>query len=141
MPRLTPLIVARSQLLTAIELFVADKDPVSIQSLAGNAREMLEDLCRAAKVDPMTEFFGRDHPGKPKREIYTAMNLYRNCFKHLGETEKERQDDQSTLNQFDDTKNDYLLYVCAEDYVRLRGVMPVPCGLFTHGFVRHTAIC
>ena len=86
---LTPLTVARSQLLTAIELLLADKDPVSVQALAGNAREILEDLCRRAGVKPMTELLLQDHPGKPKKDIYAAMNLYRNCFKHLGKTEKQ----------------------------------------------------
>jgi hypothetical protein len=32
--QLTPLTVARSQLLTAIELLLADKDPVSVQPIA-----------------------------------------------------------------------------------------------------------
>ena len=69
--RLTPLIAARSQVLTAIELFFADKDPVSVQSLAGNARELLEDLCRQAGIEPMTELLLRDHPNKPKKDIPT----------------------------------------------------------------------
>jgi hypothetical protein len=128
--RLTPLTVARSQLLTAIELFFADKDPVSVQTLAGNARELLERLCRQGGIQPMTELLLQDHPNKPKKDIYAAMNLYRNCFKHLGETEEERQEDQRTLNQFDDTKNEYLLYICAEDYVRFRGSMPIPMQIF-----------
>jgi hypothetical protein len=134
MTQLTPFIAARSQLLTAIELFVADRDPVSVQALAGNARELLEDLCRQARVQPMTEFLLQDHPGKPKRDIYTALNLYRNCFKHMGDTEQERQEDQATLNQFDDTKNDYLLYVCVEDYLRLRKTSPFPMQVFQAWF-------
>jgi hypothetical protein len=128
--QLTPLTVARSQLLTAIELFFADKDPVSVQALAGNARELLEGLCRQARKEPITELLQQDHPDKPKKDIYAAMNLYRNCFKHLGKTEEEREDDQRTLHRFDDTKNDYLLYICVEDYGRLRGSMPVPMQIF-----------
>jgi hypothetical protein len=131
---LTPLTVARSQLLTAIELFFADKDPVAVQALAGNAREMLEQLCRLARVEPMTELLLQDHPGRPKKDIYAAMNLYRNCFKHLGDTEKQRQEDQITLNQFNDAKNDYLLYICAEDYGRLRRAMPIPVQIFHSWF-------
>jgi hypothetical protein len=130
MMQLTPLTVARSQLLTAIELLLTDKDPVSVQALAGNARELLEELCRQAGVEPMTELLLQDHPGRPKKDIYAAMNLYRNCFKHLGKTEEARQEDQCTLNQFDDTKNDYLLYICVEDYGRLRGSMPIPMQIF-----------
>lgn len=108
----TPLTVARSQLLTAIELFCADKDPVSVQALAGNARELLEELCRQAHIQPMTELLLQDHPGRAKKDIYAALNLYRNCFKHLGKTEEERLENQNIFNQFDDSKNDYLLYVC-----------------------------
>lgn len=127
---LTPLTVARSQLLTAIELFFADKDPVSVQALAGNARELLEALCRQAGIQPMTELLLQDHPGKPRKDIYAALNLYRNCFKHVGDTEEQRQEDQRTLTQFDDTKNEYLLYICVEDYIRLRGSSPIPMQIF-----------
>jgi hypothetical protein len=131
---LTPVLAARSQLLTAIELFFADRDPVSIQALAGNARELLERLCRLAGIEPMTELLLRDHPGKPVKDIYGAMNLYRNCFKHVGETEQERQEDQLVLNRFNDSKNDILLYVCVEDYVRLRKAMPIPMQIFQAWF-------
>jgi hypothetical protein len=132
--RLTPVLVARSQLLTAIELFFADRDPVSVQALAGNARELLEDLCRQAGVQPMTELLLRDRPGKPLKDIYAAMNLYRNCFKHLGKTEMERKEDQRTLDQFNDSKNEYLLYVCVEDYFRLRKALPMPMQVFQAWF-------
>jgi len=123
---ITPLVVARSQLLTAIDLFFNDRDPISVHALAGNAREILESLCRLAAVEPITELFLRDPPHKPKKEIYAALNRYRNCFKHVGKTWEERKDGQAILNQFDDSKNEYLLYVCVEDYLRLRGSSPFP---------------
>jgi hypothetical protein len=80
---LTPLLIARSQLLTAIDLFFADKDPISVHTLAGAAREILEELCRLDEIEPMTEFILKDHPNKFRKDIWSAMNLYRNCFKHL----------------------------------------------------------
>jgi hypothetical protein len=110
---LTPFLVARSQLLTAIDLFFEDRDPVSVQALAGNAREILENLCRLRGIEPMTELMMRDHPGRPKKDIYAAMNLYRNCFKHIGNTEAARKDDQLTLNQFDDTPKTNTSYTSA----------------------------
>ena len=58
------------------------------------------------------------------------MNVYRSCFKHLGKTENKRREDQAALNQFDDSLNEYLLYVCVEDYVRLRKAMPIPMHVF-----------
>jgi hypothetical protein len=76
----------------------------------------------------------QDHPGKPKKDIYSALNLYRNCFKHVGQTDEKRLEDQLTLDQFNDTKNEYLLYVCVEDYVRLRKAMPIPMQIFQAWF-------
>jgi hypothetical protein len=132
--RITPFLVARSQLLTAIDLFFENRDPVSTQALSGNARELLESLCRLRGVEPMTELLMRDHPGRPKRDIYKALNLYRNCFKHLGDTEAERKDDQLRLVLFDDTKNEFLLYICVEDYLRLRKKCPVVMQIFLAWF-------
>ena len=40
-----------------------------------------------------------------------------------------------TLDQFNDTKNEYLIYVCVEDYIRLRGAMPIPMQIFQMWFV------
>lgn len=126
----SPLVVARSQLLTAIDLFFNDRDPFSVHALAGNAREILESLCSLAAVEPITELFLRDHPHKPKRDIYAALNLYRNCFRNVGKTWEERKDGQTILKQFDDSKNEYLLYICVEDYLRLRGSSPFPMQVF-----------
>jgi len=132
---LTPFRVARFQLLTAIDLFFEDRDPVSVQGLAGNARELLESLCRLESIEPMTELLVRDHQ-QPKKNIYKALHLYRNCFKHLGKTQAERDDDQITLNQFDDTKNEWLLYICVEDYLRLRQhKSPITMQVFQLWFV------
>jgi hypothetical protein len=122
---LNPLTIARSQLLTAIDIFFADGDPISVHTLAGASREILESLCRLDGIEPMTDFILKDHPTKSKKDIWAALNLYRNCFKHVGKTSEEREADQATLDQFDDTHNEFLLYVCVEDYVRLRKAMPV----------------
>ena len=123
---LGPLIVARSQLLTAIDLFFNDRDPVSVHALAGNSREILESVCKLAAVEPVTELFLRGHPNKSKKEVCAALNLYRNCFRQVGKTWEERRSEQVILNQFDDSKNEYLLYVCVEDYLKLRGSCPFP---------------
>ena len=60
--------VSRSQLLAAIDLFFEDRDPVSVQVLAGNARELLESLCRFREIEPMTELLLRDHPDHAKKD-------------------------------------------------------------------------
>lgn len=133
--RLTPFIVARSQLITALDLFFADSDPISVQALAGNARELLERLCRLEGIEPMTDLLLRDHPDKQPRDMYAAINLYRNCFKHLADNDAAcRAEDQATLDQFDDTKNDYLLFICIEDYIKLRKRSPVAFQIYLSWF-------
>jgi len=96
---LSPLVVARSQLLTAIDLFFNDRDPVSVHALAGNAREILESVCKLAAVEPITELLLRGHSNKPKKDIYAALNPYRNCFRpcrqDLGRTERRTGNPQS----------------------------------------------
>src|SRR5262249_24918801 len=99
---LCPLVVARSQLLTAIDIFFNDRDPVSVHVLASNAREILESLCRLVAVEPITELFLRDSSNKTKKDIYATLSLHRNCFDHVGKTWEERKSEQATLSQFDD---------------------------------------
>jgi hypothetical protein len=82
----------------------------------------------------MTDFILKDHPTKSQKDIWAAMNLYRNCFKHVGKTPEEREADHATLDQFNDTHNEFLLYVCVEDYVRLRKAMPVKYQVFQAWF-------
>ena len=88
----SPLVVARSQLLTAIDLFFNDRDPISVHALAGNAREILESLCRLAAVEPITELFLRDYPLKPKKYLCRT----RACLQ-LGGL-RTRTDQNQTLN-------------------------------------------
>jgi len=37
-------------------------------------------------------------------------------------------------DQFDDSKNEYPVYICVEDYIRLRKAMPVPMQVFQAWF-------
>jgi hypothetical protein len=48
--------------------------PVSVQALAGNARELLEELCREAGMEPMMELLLQDHSGKLKKDIHAALS-------------------------------------------------------------------
>lgn len=132
--KLTPVLVARSQLLTAIELFFDDCDPVSVYALAGAADEMLEDLCRDGGIEPMTEIIRKDHPGKSRQDIWRARNLYRNAFKHVGRTPTERSNHQAALDQFNEKPVEFLLYVSVADYFKLRRAGPVPFQVFQAWF-------
>ncbi len=49
--QLTKLEIARRQLATAIDLFFADRDLVSVYSLATNSWEVIDVLCRNAGIE------------------------------------------------------------------------------------------
>lgn len=72
------------------------------------------------------------HPiqGGAENEIRAIFNLYKNAFKHTGENGAKRRGHEAALEQFHDEVNDFLLYVCVEDYLRLRGTAPVPFQVF-----------
>ncbi|HYC02493.1 MAG TPA: hypothetical protein VED40_04325 [Azospirillaceae bacterium] len=118
---LTKFLVARYQLLTAIDLFLNDRDPVSVHTLAGAAREIIEVLCRSAGISPFMDEIRSNFPERSHKSLYETVNLYRNSFKHAG----AGKDDADILSQCSDEANDYLLYVCTEDYLRLRKAAPI----------------
>lgn len=120
--------IARSQLLTAIELHFCDGDPISVHSLAGAAREILETLCRAKGVKPFSEHIRDTFPHITMNEIWSILNLYRNAFKHAD------RDDADVIKQFNEISNDFLIYVAVEDYLRLMPASPVPMQVFQAWF-------
>jgi hypothetical protein len=79
---LTKSAVARSQLATAIELFFAGRDSVSIYSLAANAWEVTDALCTRAGVESMSiQARGCLPVGKDLKRNY-VNSPHRNFFKH-----------------------------------------------------------
>lgn len=116
--------IARCQLLTAIDLHFEDKDAVSIHTLAGAASEIIESLCRSIAIKPMTEDIRCMFPEKTCQEIWKIRNLYRNAFKHADRS------DADVIAQFKEVTNDYMIYVGVADYLRLRKASPVPMQVF-----------
>jgi hypothetical protein len=116
--------IARSQLLTAIDLHFNNLDPISVHSLAGSSREIIEALCRKNSIEPFTPHIKRTFPEKTEKEIWKIMNLYRNAFKHAD------ADDGEIIEQFSEEKNDYIIYVAVEDYINLRKASPVQMQVF-----------
>jgi len=120
--------IARSQLLTAIELHFGGRDPVSIHSLAGAAREIIEVLCRKKGIEPFSSHIKATFPEKSLPEIWGIMNLYRNAFKHAD------RDDEDIVEQFEEVSNDFMIFVAVEDYLVLRKASPVPIQVFQAWF-------
>jgi hypothetical protein len=110
---------AQRQLVTAIELFLREGDPVSIFSLATNAWEIIDTLCTKEGVDSISN--------ETREHITTGSDLkedlinspYRNFFKHAD------RDPDAELEGFSDAENDHIIFLAVEDYIRLNKKSPV----------------
>ena len=122
---LTKTIVARRQLATAIELFFAGRDVVSIYSLAANAWEIIDVLCIKAEIESMSVQARGYIPvvGKDLKKNYVNYP-HRNFFKHA---DKDSDETREPLSQ---THVEGLIYLAVEDYIRLNRRSPLQLQVF-----------
>lgn len=121
---MSPLDVAKKQLLTAIRLFFDDEDPVSVHTLAGAASEIIEWVCISGGGVPFRDDCLAEN-SLALQSYYLARNHYRNAFKHAGRTPEEEAKHKSARETFSDDQNDSLLYICVEDYMRAEKAFPI----------------
>lgn len=108
---------ARRQLGTALSLYLEDRDPVSVHTLACAGAELAESLSVAAGTTPF-RFFRTNEKGREitDQEFTRLRNLFANAFKHYsGRNGKDRQDD-ALLQGFSDVDNDERLFIGWFDY-------------------------
>jgi hypothetical protein len=121
---LTKLEVAKRQLATAIDLFFADRDAVSVYSLATNAWEVIDVLCRKAAIESFSTQARENVPeGKDLKRHY-INSPYRNFFKHAD------SDSDKTLDPLPDSQVEGVIFLAVEDYLRLNGRSPVQLQVF-----------
>jgi hypothetical protein len=120
---LSKFVVAREQLITALDLFINNQAPVSVHTLAGSSQEILERCCRIADIEPFFDHIGRVSGKSPKR-LREIIHWYRNAFKHF------RDDDEEALSQFSDEKNEHMLFIAISDYGRLTKRWTIPMQVF-----------
>ena len=115
---------ARRQLVTAIQLHFSGGDPVSVYSLGSNAWEIIDSLCTLAGVPSFSDDT-RGHVQDSKDLKRDFVNSpYRNFFKHAD------RDPNATLEGFTDVACDHILYLAAEDYLRLRRRAPIEIQVY-----------
>lgn len=116
--------VAREQLVMALDLFLKNKSPVCVHTLAGAAREILESLCDKEGKTPFREHILSIHPDLTNKEVWKLMNKYRNPLKHHDKEDKE------LLEIFSDAQNDMILMIAIHDYHRMVGKWTIPMQIF-----------
>ncbi len=100
--------VAKQQLETAIELYFHEKDPISIHTLAGAARQIIFDINKKQNGLPMTT----DLHFKNKEDEKTYLKALKESmlfFKHAKEDTEE-------IHLFNSGRNDFFLYDACEKY-------------------------
>lgn len=122
--RLTKLDVARRQLATAIDLFFAGRDVVSVYSLATNAWEVVDVLCRKAGVASFSVQARENVPAGKDLKLSYINSPYRNFLKHAD------ADSEKTLPPLPDSQVEGVLFLAVEDYMRLNGRSPLQFQVF-----------
>jgi hypothetical protein len=111
-------------LATAIELFFAGRDLVSIYSLATNAWEIIDVLCIKAGIESMSiQARGFIPAGKDLKRNY-VNSPYRNFFKHA------ENDPDQTVEPLSPSHVEGLVFLAVEDYIRLNSRSPVQFQIF-----------
>ncbi len=122
--QLTKLEVARRQLATAIDLFFAGRDVLSVYSLATNAWEVVDVLCRNAGVKSFSVEARENVPAGKDLKLSYINSPYRNFLKHAD------TDCEKTLPPLPDSQVEGVLFLAVEDYLRLNGRSPVQFQVF-----------
>lgn len=122
------LAVCRYQLGTALSLFIKDRDPVSVHTLACAACEMLESMAVINKIETFSTTILKNYS---QRDIREARHVYYNAFKHFDKRGKERDDDELILS-FSDEVNEYLLWQGWEDLLNIGAPLPVEAQLYQY---------
>jgi hypothetical protein len=127
--QLTKVDAARHQLVTAIRMFFAEADPVSIHTLASAAQEILRGLTKARGI-PSPSVKDTDLIPEDKRGIWLkAVNREQNFFKHA-----DRDPDESLV--FDPDFVPYVIHDAAAIYSKLTGgTIPRECAAFAMWFI------
>ena len=112
--------VARRQLGVATHLFINDREPVSVHTLACASREILERLCTAS-LKPSVMSHIAENARRSILSIRDLANQYGRAFKH----HDPARNDEELLAVFSDQQNDFLLFIAWHDYRCLTGRMPV----------------
>jgi hypothetical protein len=128
--QLTKLDVARHQLGTATDLFIRDRDPVSVQCLACGAAELIEKIAALENAEPLSTHMLQTRPDLDIAKLAAIQRQYWNAFKHMTTRKGEVRDDSEKLAAFDDTQNDAALFVGWWDYQQVTGKLPLPAQVF-----------
>jgi len=94
---------ARRQLGTALDLYLRDRDPVSVHCLANGGCELIEVYAKKAGAKPFVSHILETQPDLDIKALKTVQRKYWNAFKHALERHGgDERDDDELLSSFTD---------------------------------------
>ena len=122
--------VARRHLGTALALFLDDRDPVSVHTLACAGCEVAEHLTHKAGKEPFSTHALATFPDLDIGKIKKVQNQYWNAFKHATTKDGLDRADEELRANFDDETNNHVLFVGWHDYMLATGTLPPEAQVF-----------
>lgn len=119
---------ANHQLTTAIELFFADGDPISIRTLLGSAWNILHDLLSKTNLESSRDWITQSFPQHSPNQIIGILKDDWNFFKHADR-------DPDALLEFDDSVNEALLMFAVNDFAQLTKATTFPMEIYQFWFI------
>jgi hypothetical protein len=117
---------ARRQLGTALNLYLQDRDPVSVHCLALGGCELIEFYAQKAGAEPFTSHMLKTSPDLTVRDLRKLQRQYWTAFKHPTHLHSgQERDDDELLKRFTDEQNDAVLLIGWYDYALATSTMPV----------------
>jgi hypothetical protein len=112
--QLTKLEAARRQLETAIKLYFADGDEVSIHALAAASYSLVRDINQHLQGEPMLKDLHRLLPDDLAREFRTYINRPENFFKHADK-------DPDEVGELEPKWTEVLIWEASRKYCEITG--------------------
>ena len=123
--------IARAQLGTALDLFIRNKDPLSVHALACGGTEVMEGVAEQASSPTLSTHILETFPGMDVAKIKRLRNQYWNAIKHFyNRDNKTARDDEALMAEFSDIANDVVLFMGWLDYMRHVEKLPVEVQVF-----------
>jgi len=123
--------IARCQLGAALSLFIRDKDPLSVHALACGGAEIIEGIAEHANLPTLSTHILATFPDIDRAKIVRLRNQYWNALKHFyARDNKTARDDEELMADFNDTKNDAVLFMGWLDYMTVAKRLPVEVQVF-----------
>lgn len=110
--------------MTAIRLLFNAEDSVSAYSLAANAWEVIDALCKREGIESLSSQTREHLPRGADLKLDYINSPYRNFFKHAD------RDPDEILPRFKESTVDSIIFLAVEDYLRFLKKSPVEFQVF-----------